>query len=243
MKYQKNTKSREKLIKAVQLRADETLRSCAMLKEDAKIRVLTSRDIVAAEAHYHASCYKIYTILGNPGVYSVARYSLPEKYPWERSLLELVPEVKIQNGGKSYSNQNILDPDWSTFLGRPIRNESNFDFRNKFRQISFPGVFLWERITKDNIYPWVPKDGALVLKPKHKNKLKQTLSVCASWRSLNIFGMIPCTRKLILKPALVQRDAISRALRHLVSDLEDWIPSNRYSISSKNWKNNEMNHN
>jgi len=35
----------------------------------------------------------------NPGVYSVARYSLPEKYSWERSLLELVPEVKIQNGG------------------------------------------------------------------------------------------------------------------------------------------------
>ncbi|KAK3736340.1 hypothetical protein QZH41_020790 [Actinostola sp. cb2023] len=28
-------------------------------------------------------------------VYSVARYSLPDKYPWERSLLELVPEVKI----------------------------------------------------------------------------------------------------------------------------------------------------
>jgi len=35
------------------------------------------------------------SILGNPGVYSVARYSLPEKYPWEQSLLELVLEVKI----------------------------------------------------------------------------------------------------------------------------------------------------
>ncbi len=49
------------------------------------------------------------TIHGNPGVHSVARYSLPEKYPWERSLLELVPEVKI-----------TLVCDWSTWDGRPI---------------------------------------------------------------------------------------------------------------------------
>jgi len=59
----------------------------------------------------------------------------------------------------SYSNQNILYTDWSTFLGRPIRNESNFDFQNKFQQTSFPGVFLWERVTSDRIYPWVPEDG------------------------------------------------------------------------------------
>jgi len=30
----------------------------------------------------------------------------------------------------SYTNQNILDTDWSTFLGRPIRIEINFDYRN-----------------------------------------------------------------------------------------------------------------
>ncbi|KAK3750267.1 hypothetical protein QZH41_018672 [Actinostola sp. cb2023] len=34
----------------------------------------------------------------------------------------------------------------------------NFDFRNKFQQTSFPGVFLWERVTSDRIYPWVPED-------------------------------------------------------------------------------------
>ena len=43
------------------LRADETQRKCAILKGDEKILALTSRDIVAAEAHYHCSCYKIYT--------------------------------------------------------------------------------------------------------------------------------------------------------------------------------------
>ena len=57
----KNRKSTEKLIQAVQLRADATLRHCAILNNDARILALTSRDIVATEAHYHASCYKSYT--------------------------------------------------------------------------------------------------------------------------------------------------------------------------------------
>jgi len=34
----------------------------------------------------------------------------------------------------------------------------NFDFRIKFQQTSFPGVFLWERVTNDRIYRWVPED-------------------------------------------------------------------------------------
>ena len=61
VKFQKGSRSREKLTQAVQLRVDETLRKCAILKGDEKILALTSRDIVAAEAHYHCSCYKIYT--------------------------------------------------------------------------------------------------------------------------------------------------------------------------------------
>lgn len=59
-KYQKGSKSREKLIQAVQLRADQTLRKCATQKGDENILAVTSRDIVAAEAHYHISCYKNY---------------------------------------------------------------------------------------------------------------------------------------------------------------------------------------
>lgn len=61
VKFMKNPKSREKLIQAVQLRADMTLRHCAILNNDARILAITSRDIVATEAHYHASCYKSYT--------------------------------------------------------------------------------------------------------------------------------------------------------------------------------------
>lgn len=60
-KFVKGSKSREKLTQAVQLRADKTLRECAIQKRDEKIIGITSRDIVAAEAHYHLSCYKRYT--------------------------------------------------------------------------------------------------------------------------------------------------------------------------------------
>jgi hypothetical protein len=60
-KLMKGTCSREKLIKATQLRVDDTLRKCATDRGDAKIIGLTCRDIVAAEAHYHRTCYRNYT--------------------------------------------------------------------------------------------------------------------------------------------------------------------------------------
>lgn len=60
VKFQKHSKSCEKLTQAVQLRADQTLRECAIQKGDANILAVT-RDIVAAEAQYHVSCYKNYT--------------------------------------------------------------------------------------------------------------------------------------------------------------------------------------
>jgi len=65
VKFLKGCKSHEKLIQAVQLTADQTLQECAIQKGDAKILAVTSRDIVAAEAHYHVSCYKDYTRIKN----------------------------------------------------------------------------------------------------------------------------------------------------------------------------------
>lgn len=61
VKFEKGSRTREKLTQAAQLRVDKTLRECAVQKGDEKILAVTSRDIVAAEAHYHRSCYKNYT--------------------------------------------------------------------------------------------------------------------------------------------------------------------------------------
>ena len=52
---------KEKLVTATQLRVGQTLRETALRKYDDKIIGLTSRDIVAAEAQYHRSCYRNYT--------------------------------------------------------------------------------------------------------------------------------------------------------------------------------------
>ena len=61
--YVRGTNSREKLVKATQLRVDQTLREKAISKCDENILAVTSRDIVAAEAHYHRSCYQDFTRL------------------------------------------------------------------------------------------------------------------------------------------------------------------------------------
>ena len=57
-----NTK--EPLVKCVTLNSDETLRKTAIEKHDEKIIATLSRELVAAEGHYHRSCYRDYTRKG-----------------------------------------------------------------------------------------------------------------------------------------------------------------------------------
>ncbi len=60
-KYIKGSRTRETVIHCLQLRGDQSVRDAAIRKCDEKILALTSREILAAEAHYHGSCYKLYT--------------------------------------------------------------------------------------------------------------------------------------------------------------------------------------
>ena len=60
-KYIKGTHTREKLTQCVELRADATLRDIATKRQDQRILAILTRDIVAAEAWYHRSCYRLYT--------------------------------------------------------------------------------------------------------------------------------------------------------------------------------------
>ena len=59
-KYKKGIRTRETLVQCTDLRADKSLRDIAIQKQDDKLMAILSRDIVAAEAHYHRSCYKDY---------------------------------------------------------------------------------------------------------------------------------------------------------------------------------------
>ena len=52
---------REKLIQCIDLRADENIRKTALANNDSKLLAIMSRDLVAAEACYHGTCYRGYT--------------------------------------------------------------------------------------------------------------------------------------------------------------------------------------
>ena len=60
-KYLTNSKTREPLVQCVELRSDQTVRQAAVEKNDSRIIAIASRDLVAAEGHYHRSCYRRYT--------------------------------------------------------------------------------------------------------------------------------------------------------------------------------------
>ena len=60
-KYTKGQRSRENLVQCRELRADAKIRGAATKKMDIRILAIVSRDIVAAEGHYHRSCYRLYT--------------------------------------------------------------------------------------------------------------------------------------------------------------------------------------
>ena len=60
-KYLKGTKTREALIQCVDLRVDNTIRRAAVGRNDPRILAIVTRELVAAEACYHKSCYPDYT--------------------------------------------------------------------------------------------------------------------------------------------------------------------------------------
>ena len=60
-KYLKNSNTRETLSECVQLRADETIRKLATERKDQDILAIACDELVAKEALYHLSCYKLYT--------------------------------------------------------------------------------------------------------------------------------------------------------------------------------------
>ncbi len=60
-KYIRGTHTREKLSPCLELKADKRLRVLAQKRMHSNIIAVTSHEIVAAEAHYHPSCYKEFT--------------------------------------------------------------------------------------------------------------------------------------------------------------------------------------
>ncbi|KAM9333381.1 uncharacterized protein KZ484_018411 isoform 1-T2 [Pholidichthys leucotaenia] len=60
-KYLKGDRTRDPLVQCTELRADEKVRKAAVSKLDNRMFAIVSRDLVAAEGHYHRTCYREYT--------------------------------------------------------------------------------------------------------------------------------------------------------------------------------------
>lgn len=56
----KGKRTREPLTQCRDLRSDHTIRNSAIAKVDERMLAIVSRELVAAEAHYHRSCYREY---------------------------------------------------------------------------------------------------------------------------------------------------------------------------------------
>eukprot|EP00112_Aurelia_sp_Birch-Aquarium-sp1_P024035 Seg7404.5 transcript_id=Seg7404.5/GoldUCD/mRNA.D3Y31 product="hypothetical protein" protein_id=Seg7404.5/GoldUCD/D3Y31 len=60
-KYQRNSRTREKLADCMESRADSTIKQAALARKDDKILAMVmSKDLTSSEAKYHKSCYKVY---------------------------------------------------------------------------------------------------------------------------------------------------------------------------------------
>lgn len=53
----RSSKTREALIQCVDLHADSIIKRAAVSKNDGSIMTIVSREVIAAEACYHKSCY------------------------------------------------------------------------------------------------------------------------------------------------------------------------------------------
>lgn len=101
-KYGKGKQTREKPIQCSDLRSDQTIRDVATAKHDTNILVIASRDLVAAKACYHNSCYQNYT-----------------RPTGERVSGAGSADDKEYNDIESEAHQKLLDYFRSNILGNP----------------------------------------------------------------------------------------------------------------------------
>lgn len=110
-KYLKGAKTREPLIQCVELRADEKIRKAAKRKLNQRILGLLSRDLVAAEGHYHKSCYKLFTKDYSPATASSdagENHEESEEARYEEAEREALEELFLYIRTEFFSKPEVL---------------------------------------------------------------------------------------------------------------------------------------
>ena len=63
VKYLKGDKTRETLSSCSMFTTDEKIKKANTIRNDCKMMVLSAEDLIAKEPHYHATCYRSYTLV------------------------------------------------------------------------------------------------------------------------------------------------------------------------------------
>ncbi|XP_035662311.1 uncharacterized protein LOC118406391 [Branchiostoma floridae] len=156
-KYIRGTNTREALIQCVDLRADNAIRNAALRKNDSKILAIASRELVAAEACYHKTCYRDYTRnvlsnISNVGKEEEQDYSKAESRAYEllfhyiRS--DLLQKPRIVRLAELYA-QFIAFMDSEGVAGKQVKASTRTHFRRKLEG-EFGDVLDCEDLSNNN---------------------------------------------------------------------------------------------
>ena len=97
---EKRVKTREALRDCQQFRADDTIRKASEIRNDMKMIALSSEELIAKEAKYHASCYRDYTR---------ALYIKDKNVPENLNVCDEAFELVKQKLKELYKNPSVLE--------------------------------------------------------------------------------------------------------------------------------------
>ena len=226
-KYLKGSKTWELLQKCVTMEADEALRNAAISKMESHVTAALSRDAVAAEVHFHRSCYRSYTKLDNP------RTDVPAPSEMDYSTTETTAFVKICD---YIQNDLIANPrailfaelrnimvSYMTDLGVTATESTKKNFRRKIETEFQDSIVI---IPDDNnrliLYPYNLTVGKLVC---DIIRIERELSILQSKKSDQITTLLKAA--LTLRTYILTHETCSQWPPSLgdISNSDDVIPT------------------
>ena len=194
---EKGVKTREALRDCQQFCADDTIRKASEIRNDMKMIALSSAELIAKEAKYHASCYRDYTRV---------LYIKDKNFPENLNVCDEAFELVKQKLTELYNNPSVLEFVAISSVYERNLLESSIEKaiaaslkKNLKRKIltSMAGFNFVEMNRKNFIYPETLK---------LKETIKQLLEVKFELESLL---KLNDTDKSLLKCSKVLRDEIT----------------------------------
>lgn len=184
-KYARASRSREPLIQCTDLRADDSIRTIAVAKGDSRIIAVVTRELVAAEACYHRSCYRDYTRPAkvsnfNPGPESKEgddgadeNYRCIESQAYEK-LFEFIRSDLLENPRliKMVDMRDLLLSFMRSMGATEITESTKKHMRRKL-EVEFGGLLQFEDLLENNKLFVIPDNLSKLQLARDMAKLSQ----------------------------------------------------------------------